>query len=329
MSTTYEQHHLGRFVPPMAEDDFKRLCADIAAQGLLEEIVLYEGKILDGWSRYRACQHARVEPRFRDFAGDNPVAYVLARNLQRRHLPPVQILRILEAARQALEAEAVARKRAALKQGSQQPSSPVGENFPPRGKVAEQIAALAGVSDRTAKDYHAVQRRGSAELKEAVDRQEVSISDAAQVARSQPPQEQSAAVVRVRAGQATTLRRAMERKAMAPPAVDPLGVPIPDHLAEAFADRSQFKEALRCLSRAAKLVSQIQAGRGAGLLSGSEWEALAGQLAQVRTQLERAEPYAVCPQCLGRGCRPDDNQAQPICRGTGLIGRPPCPEDGE
>src|SRR5438874_9552701 len=109
---------LGRLLPPMGQDDFQRLAADIASHGLLEEIVLYQGKILDGWSRYRACQARRIEPRFREFSGDDPVAYVLSKNVQRRHLSVMQILRVLEAARPALEAEAVARKRAALQRAS-------------------------------------------------------------------------------------------------------------------------------------------------------------------------------------------------------------------
>ena len=54
----------------------QRLAADIAAHGLLEEIVLYQGKILDGWSRFGACQARGIEPRFREFAGDDPVAYL-------------------------------------------------------------------------------------------------------------------------------------------------------------------------------------------------------------------------------------------------------------
>src|SRR5260370_36472010 len=144
----------------MGQEDFQRFAAGIAARGLDEEIVLYQGKILDGWSRYRACQAVRVEPRFREFAGDDPVAYVLSKNVQRRHMSPVQILKVLELARAALEAEAVARKRAALRQGAPPTVDAVGRNSAQRGRVSEQIAQMAGVSKDTVKDYHAV-RLGS------------------------------------------------------------------------------------------------------------------------------------------------------------------------
>ncbi len=48
MHSTYEQHSLGRLLPPIGQDDFQRLAAGIAARDLDEEIVLYQGRILDG-----------------------------------------------------------------------------------------------------------------------------------------------------------------------------------------------------------------------------------------------------------------------------------------
>src|SRR5260370_1343790 len=71
-----------------------------------------------------------------------------------------QILKVLEAARPALEAEAVARKRAALRQGAPPTVDAVGRNSAQRGRVSEQIAKMAGVSMATMKDYHAVQTQG-------------------------------------------------------------------------------------------------------------------------------------------------------------------------
>jgi ParB-like nuclease domain len=64
--------------------EFGELVDDIREHGLLQPIVLCDGKILDGRNRYRACQHAGIEPRFEEWSGDSPTAYVLSLNLHRR-----------------------------------------------------------------------------------------------------------------------------------------------------------------------------------------------------------------------------------------------------
>jgi hypothetical protein len=318
MNRCYEQHHLGRLVPAMSQTDFERLCAAIRAQGLLEEIDLYEDKILDGWSRYQACLATGVQPRFRSFTGDNPVAYVLAKNVQRRHLSTVQILKVLEMAREPLAAEAVARQRANLKH---QASPLDAQNSAPRGPVAEQLADMAHVSRATVQDYHAVQQYGSVELKQAVDREEVAISDAAEVARHQPPEQQSHAVKRVRAGAAATLREAIGQSEATTPSHDSVNRPIPECLTGAFAARAHFREAKQHLAQAKKLVTTILAGPAAALLAGTEGQAIARRLGELRAQLDAAEPYAVCPDCLGQGCRIEDEQGPSLCRGGGFISR--------
>ncbi len=43
-------------------------------------------KILDGRNRFRACKKAGIAARFKNYAGDNPLAFVLSANLKRRHL---------------------------------------------------------------------------------------------------------------------------------------------------------------------------------------------------------------------------------------------------
>ncbi len=321
MFPTYEQHHLGRFLPPMPREDFERLRADIAANGLLEPIDLYEGKILDGWSRYRACEAARVEPRFREFTGDNPVGYVLAKNVQRRHLNPVQILRILEAARQALEAEAAARRRAKLRHAPKSPEILVGPNSAQRGRVSEQIAQIAGVGKQTAKDYHAVQLHGSRELKEAVDQEEISISDAAEVARRESHQSQSRAVRRVRAGGAKTLREAAQQQKAVSATVDGLDLPIPERLEGAFGSLAVFNKAKSALSRTQKLVKQIMSGPAAAVLEDGKWQAMFCELGLLRTQLEDHVPYTICTYCVGQGCKQETDNGSRLCRGAGFITR--------
>ena len=57
----YTQHPLSASWSAMDEEAFKALIDDIDANGVRNPIVLYEGKILDGWHRYRACAELNVK----------------------------------------------------------------------------------------------------------------------------------------------------------------------------------------------------------------------------------------------------------------------------
>ena len=90
-------HELASLFPPMSDEELSALAEDIREYGLRDRIVLFEQQILDGRHRFSACKIAGVEPEFMDFSGDDPLAYVLSRNLRRRHLSESQ--RALVAAR--------------------------------------------------------------------------------------------------------------------------------------------------------------------------------------------------------------------------------------
>ena len=81
-----EQHPLSRAFPGMAEEEFQDLVNDINSHGQREPGVLYEGKVLDGWHRYLACEKAGIPFAHEELEGLDPVAYVVLKNLRRRHL---------------------------------------------------------------------------------------------------------------------------------------------------------------------------------------------------------------------------------------------------
>src|SRR6516165_9180036 len=95
--TKLEPHDLSKFFPPISEDDFNKLAADIKLHGLRQHIVLYKGQILDGNNRYRACELAGIKPTFADFTGIDADArnYVISANIHRRHLHPDDRKRIV------------------------------------------------------------------------------------------------------------------------------------------------------------------------------------------------------------------------------------------
>lgn len=85
---TYEIHPLAELIPPMTGVEFAELRASIKTRGYLDDepVILYEGKILDGRHRERAARELGVTPLTKQYEGDDPIGYVLAKNLDRRHL---------------------------------------------------------------------------------------------------------------------------------------------------------------------------------------------------------------------------------------------------
>jgi ParB-like chromosome segregation protein Spo0J len=88
----YEPHPFAKDFPPIEADELDRLIADIKANGLQQPITLYQGKILDGNNRQRACIRAAVAPKYWEFPGKDAQAqaYVVSANIHRRHLTAEQ-----------------------------------------------------------------------------------------------------------------------------------------------------------------------------------------------------------------------------------------------
>lgn len=86
----YEFHELANEYPMIEGDEFENFAENIAKQGILEPIVRYQGKILDGRNRYRAAKavgHKFTERDFKDLAPSlDPEEFVSSRNDHRRNL---------------------------------------------------------------------------------------------------------------------------------------------------------------------------------------------------------------------------------------------------
>lgn len=85
-----KNHKFADIFPLMNSKEFKELKKDIETNGLLEPIVLFEGKILDGRNRNNACRELLIKPTFRNYKGKNPLQYVMSTNLKRRNLTDSQ-----------------------------------------------------------------------------------------------------------------------------------------------------------------------------------------------------------------------------------------------
>lgn len=93
-----EFHEYANLFPMMSDQEHAALVEDMRENGFRAEfpIWLYQGKILDGRNRFRAAQEARVEPVFGDYAGNQPLQFVIGANLNRRHLNESQRAAVAE-----------------------------------------------------------------------------------------------------------------------------------------------------------------------------------------------------------------------------------------
>jgi len=86
-----EFHDVCNLFPMMEDDEYRALVDDICKHGLREPIVVWQGKIVDGRNRYRACMELGITPRYREWDGRGSLtAFVVSQNLHRRHLTASQ-----------------------------------------------------------------------------------------------------------------------------------------------------------------------------------------------------------------------------------------------
>jgi len=87
----YEAHPLAEIAPMPNEEELNALAGSIFDIGQLDNIILFNEKILDGRSRYEACKRADVTPTFERFDGTEQAAldFVIAKHT-RRNLTPSQ-----------------------------------------------------------------------------------------------------------------------------------------------------------------------------------------------------------------------------------------------
>ena len=74
---------LADIFPMMGGEEYDRLVDDIRDNGLLDPIITYQGNIIDGRNRYRACLDAGVEARFMEFGlGEQEILpFILSSNI--------------------------------------------------------------------------------------------------------------------------------------------------------------------------------------------------------------------------------------------------------
>jgi predicted transcriptional regulator len=86
MAELPEFHELCMLFPVCTDDELDMLREDVEKNGLTTPITLFDGKILDGRHRATVCVMLGIDPQYEEYKGDDPIGFVLSRNMCRRHL---------------------------------------------------------------------------------------------------------------------------------------------------------------------------------------------------------------------------------------------------
>lgn len=95
--TNYTIHPAADIFPMLEGENLQQLVEDIKANGLINSIKVFDGQIIDGRNRLRACNEAGIPPVFETLETlPDPMAYIIATNLHRRHLTTAQHAALVE-----------------------------------------------------------------------------------------------------------------------------------------------------------------------------------------------------------------------------------------
>jgi hypothetical protein len=164
----------------LPEPELYKLAEDIKAKGQLLPITSYEGQILDGRNRYKACEIAGVDPRIEEYAGDDPLGLVASLNDHRRH--DTENERAMVGARMANLKAHRPKLTSSMEMVNEQPAISI-----------ERAAELSGSTPASIKRAKPIVQSGIPELQDMVDSGEVSIRAGSEVAKL-PKEDQRKAV---------------------------------------------------------------------------------------------------------------------------------------
>jgi ParB-like chromosome segregation protein Spo0J len=119
----WDFHELANLFPMASTEGYTQLRDDIKKYGLLEPITVWDGKILDGRNRAKACYELGIDPKYVEYTGNDPVGFVLSKNIHRRQLTQSQLAMLVKTlvnlpkGRPDLNAQAMTQEEAAERLG--------------------------------------------------------------------------------------------------------------------------------------------------------------------------------------------------------------------
>jgi 16S rRNA G966 N2-methylase RsmD len=166
-------HEAAKLFPLMGTQELESLARDIEKNGLQNPVLILDGKVLDGRNRLLACAKVSKEPRLQKWHenGVSALAFVIAQNLERRHITPDQKAALAAELLPRFAKEARARQKDAGKHGwkggrGNKKKEPSAQKYAKgSGKSAARAASLFGVSTRYVEKAVALEKTRPGTLK--------------------------------------------------------------------------------------------------------------------------------------------------------------------
>ena len=177
----YTRHPLSARFSPITERQLTRLAASIRAVGQIDDVILLNGQVLDGWGRALACERIGVALRVQVLENDTTdVDVVLARNLTRRVMTDsARAISVVDMYFDKNEAS-----QACGEGSSAAPSSRTHwTEFTAWRLTKQQLADLADVSVRLMQDALRLRQSGAAEVVDAVRSGQIPLETAIELLR--------------------------------------------------------------------------------------------------------------------------------------------------
>ena len=164
----WDFHELANLLPMTDTEAYTKLRDDIQKYGLLEPITVWENMILDGRNRARACQELGIEPKYVEYEGNDPVGFVLSKNVHRRQLTQSQLAMLVK-------------KLADLPKGR--------PDLNAQALTQEEAAERLGVSERLLQFAKKVHKNAIPEVVALVEAGTLTVDKAAALAKATPEQQ--------------------------------------------------------------------------------------------------------------------------------------------
>lgn len=150
-----KHHPIADVWPMLDEAKLHELADDIRKNGQLVPVWLYEGKILDGRNRWAACKIAGVEPKTKEYMGDEPTAFAVSLNDRRRHMGKSALAAVAAELEPHFAADADRRKKATEgrpRKSDLKPEEKVPQVIARQPQARQEAAKSVGVNDRYVSD---------------------------------------------------------------------------------------------------------------------------------------------------------------------------------